>query len=268
MAALKGQRVDYPFEVVVVDDGSDPPVEIGDLAGVSEAKLVRGRGAGPGDARNLGLNQARGGVILFTDDDTVADSHWLHAALEFLDSHPEAVGVEGPIVSLPYDPLYEISLESTRPGAYYTANVAYRHAALERLGGFRPELFPLACEDVDLGLRAAQLGTIGYSERMLVRHVPRRISILGRVRRGRLAAAEVALKREHPSHFGRAAGLPGPIWAVLNGFVYYAGLARAERARLARRPWLIGRLILMACGHAALALPATLLPTRPRSSSP
>jgi glycosyltransferase involved in cell wall biosynthesis len=244
LAALAAQRTAEPFE---------------DMAVAPMGRLLTAAGRGPGHARNLGLREARGEVVLFTDDDTVAAPGWVQAALDFLARHPAAVGVDGPIESLPYDPLYEISLESSRPGAHYTANVAYRRSVLERVGGFRPELFPVAhCEDLDLGFRAEALGEIGFCESMLITHVPHSMTIGQRIRRGRMAASEVVLKHEHRERYGYANHIPDSLWVAVNGIRHYWSIGRSQRERLLRRPWLAGRLIAMAVGHSTVAFVVTL----------
>src|SRR5256885_10298162 len=77
------------FEVVVVDDGSpDPPDDV--LAAAADrldVRLVRReRSGGPAIARNDGVQQARGRVLAFTDDDCRADPAWLRAPAAAVDS--------------------------------------------------------------------------------------------------------------------------------------------------------------------------------------
>lgn len=78
--ALK--QLDYPrdrFEVIIVDDGSPIPVQMGDPYPESTPMItiLRQGNAGPAAARNLGSRQARGDVLAFTDDDCIPDSQWL-----------------------------------------------------------------------------------------------------------------------------------------------------------------------------------------------
>ncbi len=67
-------RMDYPadrYEVIVVDDGSDPPVEplVREAVGAATCRFIRQENHGPGPARNAGAAQARGRWLAFTDDD-------------------------------------------------------------------------------------------------------------------------------------------------------------------------------------------------------
>ena len=57
------------IECIVVDDHSDPPVEIPAHAGLDVQLLRHARNLGPGAARNTGLAHATGDLLLYLDDD-------------------------------------------------------------------------------------------------------------------------------------------------------------------------------------------------------
>ena len=80
LAALEGQS--YPrdlFEVVVVDDGSEPPlVAPPSPLAVKVVRLPR-RGFGIARARNAGVGAAAGDIVLFLDSDMLAEPGWLAA---------------------------------------------------------------------------------------------------------------------------------------------------------------------------------------------
>src|SRR4051794_15316384 len=175
LRALEVQDGAPPFDVVVVDDGSEPPVAP-PASDRLDVRVIRTPGVGPGQARNAGVQEARGDVILFTDDDVVVDPGWVSAALAHLDANPRDAGVEGVVRSPAWDPLYEISIETSVPGHHWTCNVAYRRSALLAVGGFA-DCFPSAhCEDRDLGLRIAAVAPIGFEPAMGVTHSPRAVS--------------------------------------------------------------------------------------------
>ena len=233
--AIARLRTERSFELVVVDDGSTPPVTTADLRGVAEARVVRGPGRRAAGARNAGLAAGRAPIVLFTDDDTEPDPGWLDAATDFLRAHPDHVGVEGVVTSRPWDPLYEMSVSTDAPGTYLTCNIAFRREALDRLGGFDAENFPLHCEDVDLAMRALDLGPIGFEPRMRVVHHPRPLSLAQAIGRGRLLVNEIALFRRHRARFGRAARLPAPLFPLLSAVRYVATIARTAGLRSPRR---------------------------------
>jgi glycosyltransferase involved in cell wall biosynthesis len=75
---LLDQKLDSPFEIVVVDDARSETTP-GVIESVLRARpasvritLLPGRSNGPATARNIGWRAARGEVIAFTDDDAYA----------------------------------------------------------------------------------------------------------------------------------------------------------------------------------------------------
>src|SRR5947209_9285260 len=77
-------------EIILVDDGSVPPVDPGLADGL---KLLRTPGLGLASARNVGLNAASAEVVCFTDDDCEPDPGWVDAAITHLRRHPDHSGV-------------------------------------------------------------------------------------------------------------------------------------------------------------------------------
>jgi glycosyltransferase involved in cell wall biosynthesis len=78
LEALLQQKTFRKMEILVVDDGStdDTAAAIGRYLGV---RLIAQANAGPAAARNRGAAEARGDIILFTDDDCVPMPTWLDA---------------------------------------------------------------------------------------------------------------------------------------------------------------------------------------------
>ena len=79
LAGLEGQT--YPrelFEVVVVDDGSDPPLELASPTSL-RVRVIHQEdlGFGLARARNNGARVASGDIIVFLDCDMVPEAEWL-----------------------------------------------------------------------------------------------------------------------------------------------------------------------------------------------
>lgn len=68
-------------EVIVVDDGSDPPLLLDDVPIIRLAPSV-----GPGPARNVGAAEARGRYLMFIDADDLVDTHGLARVIGVLES--------------------------------------------------------------------------------------------------------------------------------------------------------------------------------------
>ena len=96
LAALAQQNSPPPFEVIVVDDGSQEAMPE-PLAGtefpfpmVIEQKPATGISA----ARNSGIDLARGDIVVFIDSDCLAGSRFLHAVREAADRFPIDIGFQ------------------------------------------------------------------------------------------------------------------------------------------------------------------------------
>lgn len=170
-------RLRYPrFEVIVVDDGSTDG---------TAALMARRPGIGlgliylyqpwskMGAARNRGLQRARGEIVAFTDDDCVVDPMWLGSLAAAFGAHPGALGVQGKTVMdhaamTPFTRQVE-QLVGGQP--YRTCNIAYRLAVLRDLGGFDTHL--IRGEDVLLGARVMERGSIVFAPDAVVEHPPR-----------------------------------------------------------------------------------------------
>jgi glycosyltransferase involved in cell wall biosynthesis len=76
-------RPGWPFEIIVVDDGStdETPAVLAQIAAGSAVPLraLRTEGIGVPAARNLGARNARGRWIASFDDDQIASARWLDA---------------------------------------------------------------------------------------------------------------------------------------------------------------------------------------------
>jgi hypothetical protein len=244
-------------EIVVVDDGSVPAVDSEELQGAVPLRLLRTSGVGPATARNAGTCAVTADVVLFTDDDTVPVEGWVSAALTRLHEHPEEVGVEGPVASPAYDPLYAYSVHTDAPGHHWTCNIAYRRAVLEGLGGFAEDAFPYAhCEDLDLAYRALAVGPIGFETEMSIVHTPREAGIMDLIRRGRWSASELELARRHPGHLPPSRlpiALPLPVAVSFGHARNWHRRWSGERGRLLRDPARLARFVTIAVGHTSVA---------------
>ena len=79
------------MEVIVVDDGSvDGTAEILDRY-IGRVRVLRQANAGPGAARNVGINASTGAFVAFMDSDDELVPGRLAMQVEYMASHPEVV---------------------------------------------------------------------------------------------------------------------------------------------------------------------------------
>jgi len=254
LSALQEQETEVLFEILVVDDGSVPPVALPDVSHptILSVVAIRRDGTGPARARNAGIERARGELILFTDDDTIPGPHWIETAVSFLTSHPDHVGVEGPTITPAYDPLYFHSVRASAPGSFLTCNVAYRREAIEEVGGFS-EMFPSAhAEDLDLGFRIARLGPTGYESRMVVLHPPMPTTLLGEIRRGRQLVSDGYLFRRHPERYPWSRFLSPAGYALFLNAKHWGYCLLRDYYRVGNSPRRAVRFVVLAAGYSAV----------------
>ena len=89
-------QLDYPryrFEVIVVDDCSDTPLEpvILPFRSRMNLMLLKQANAGPAAARNIGAKQAQGEFLAFTDDDCAPAPDWLSALAQRFAATPDRI---------------------------------------------------------------------------------------------------------------------------------------------------------------------------------
>src|SRR5450755_2262041 len=90
--SVLAQRLDAPFEVIVVND-DDEPLRCR-LPDDERLRVITPGRRGLCEGRNAGIREAAAPIIAFTDDDTVAPPDWLGTVVRAFAAHPEALGVE------------------------------------------------------------------------------------------------------------------------------------------------------------------------------
>ena len=206
------ERIRYPeYEVVFVDDGStDHTQDI--LKKFPWVRNIRQRNMGLSHARNVGLEAARGQIVVYTDSDCEADEDWLYSLSLALvrSSHagmggPNLIPDEGSWIAdcvglSPGGPTHVMIDDRTAehvPGC----NMAFYTWAARLANGFDPQ-FRKAGDDVDFIWRLQHLGyTIGFAPAAQVWHY-RRNSVAAYLKQQQgYGEAEALLKYKHPDHF-------------------------------------------------------------------
>ena len=167
------------FEVVLVDDGSEPPISV-PLWGL-KGVVLRREGDGPATARNTGASRALGRYLVFLDDDCEPQPDWLRAFEGQVGTEsPRCLGgyVENAQKSnvcaeasqLLLDYIYGI-FEDTSEQFYCSNNLCLPTGEFRALGGFDSS-FPLpAAEDRDLCIRWREAGySMGFVRSAVVMH--------------------------------------------------------------------------------------------------
>lgn len=201
--------LDYPsLDLLLIDnapshDGAERLVR----ASYPHVRYIREPRPGLDRARNRAIREARGEIIAFTDDDSIADRRWVSALTEVFASCPDVMAVTGLVVPLELDTESQILFEECggfgrgfkrrwcrvdptlgkRAASQYGgtgqfgtgANMAFRTRVFERIGLFDPALdvgtVTNGGGDLEMFFRILKEGhTLAYEPRAIVRHRHRR----------------------------------------------------------------------------------------------
>jgi cellulose synthase/poly-beta-1,6-N-acetylglucosamine synthase-like glycosyltransferase len=167
LEGLLGQSVPGDrYEVIVVDDDSSD--ETTEIVGGYEVRLIVKSHQGPAAARNEGVAQARGEIVLFTDADCVPIEDWIAEMVGPFDD-AEVVGVKGAyrtrqreivprFVQCEYEERYERMAQQRQIDFIDTYAAGYRRRVFLEEGGFDVRYPNASVEDQEFSFRLAERG--------------------------------------------------------------------------------------------------------------
>jgi GT2 family glycosyltransferase len=172
-------------ELFVAENGTPAPASLpGDLPPLIHLHEPR---AGKCRVQNRAIARAAGEILIFLDDDLTVCDRYLDAVEQFFAAHPEFAAMAGRI--LPAEdparkagamwvyldlPIYDRGENVTEVRGVLGANMAFRAAAIAKVGPFDERLGPGAGgheEETEMSSRLRRAGfRIGYSPAALVYH--------------------------------------------------------------------------------------------------
>lgn len=187
-SALGRVRARAAWELVIVDNGSSDETQsrLHTLARGLDVRttIVREPRQGLGRARNAGVSAARAALLAFTDDDCYPAADYIDRVVEafasseraymggrilLYDTEDHPITIRADAAPIPI-PAYSV----VPTGLVQGANMAFRRAVLDRIGGFDNALgpgTPFCNDDVDAVARASAAGFAGsYVPEPVVHH--------------------------------------------------------------------------------------------------
>ena len=172
------------YEVVIADGGStDKTQEIALEYGCKFVNVPKTRPHDVSTAKNVGVDASEGDAIFLLDADMYLDPNAFEVIDEKYDD-PAVVGVALKVLPSDSTRFETLSYEFNNVMAYignaigiqefsYFSCHSYRTEAFKEVGGFRTDL--LACEDLDISLRARYLGKYIVTHQAVLWTDPRRL---------------------------------------------------------------------------------------------
>ena len=207
----------YPrdrYEVIIADNGSTDGTCDYIRTSFPWVRLIHAKEKGSGYARNAGIAEAKGELILSTDSDCIVDKDWMRMLVTaFMQAQPKVAAIGGSITPFStatavekYRPVLvgqpDTLSKSNRTGPRYVAtpNAAFRASALREVGAFDGLL---GFDDTDLGIRLGLAGYfVEYAPEAIVRHRnPVTLRELYR-HRAKYGKFNFRLARKHPTILG------------------------------------------------------------------
>lgn len=200
----------YPkdkYEIIVCDGGSKDGTEDFIKEQIKNSPCVlrylKEENKGVSSARNLGIANALGDIIGFTDDDCVVSNTWIEKAVPYFNNE-NVGGVIGstqpqkPPENRKFKIVHFIQINKDID-SYATCNIFYRKNVLLEVGGFDTNL--QVGEDTDLGWRVKNNNyIICFDKNILVYHIIIYKDIIQHLKSLRKYESAVLLYKKHPEH--------------------------------------------------------------------
>jgi len=201
----------YPkdaYEVVVIDDGStdNTGAMVKKLNAPCSFKYFWQEKNGPAAARNYGLSEAQGEVIIFIDSDIIVGSDFIEEHLSYHKKHDRVI-VRAPVIRTQNrdNPIGErMKLTDLSSAFFATGNTSVKKSFLFQAGPFDEDFKEYGWEDLEMGERLKKLGlSVKTNKRAVGYHYQKKLHLADLPRlcakeetRGRTA---VIFYRKHPT---------------------------------------------------------------------
>ena len=150
------------YEIIIVDDGStDDTIAWLKQESFPHVRYFQQNHQGPATARNLGVENAKGEIIVFIDSDLVVTENFLQAHANCLHHSSDRAFTYGRVINTSNfeNPTSEPYKLTDFSAAYFaTGNVAIHRQWLEKAGLFDSQFQLYGWEDLELGVRLKKLG--------------------------------------------------------------------------------------------------------------
>jgi len=209
-----------PIEVIVVDDGSDHPEALAEIARAAalfpDTRVIRTENGGPSSARNRGLAESSASWVTFVDADDELAPGGLAARLSLASTDPDVIATYGGVTFVEPNgsrwtsrwltgrrllPVNQIGDRDGVPGFLWA--YLLRSEAIRTLGGLDESLRIM--EDFDLLARLGRRGAVvlGGADPVCIQHRRPGSLARGSARRQAAGALRFLAKARREGYFSR-----------------------------------------------------------------
>ena len=195
IAAVKRQKIDEKFEIIVANNNSDDnTASMAKVAGAD--KVVLEKELGTNLARQKGVEASEGEILVFLDADCIPPEDWLFNIDKVL-KRKDVVAVSGPYRMnqpladfmtwrvYPLIPRLMRLFTRQKGGIIIGGNFAAYRSAIDKIGGL-PRIKFFGDDTAIAVLLARRAGKIVYTRKVWVRSSPRRLKEKGIIKIGLL----------------------------------------------------------------------------------
>ena len=173
------------FEVIVVNDGGNDKTKeiVQKYNNKISIQYLYQENNGPAAARNFGIKNSKGEIILFIDDDSLPTHNWFESTVDAWNKYPDYDGIGG-YTTYDMDESIYCRVNSNFFNWYLrqyaddqqhpflvTCNAGYKKSVLEKVNYFDESYKRASGEDRDLNIKIARIGgKLRLDKNILVYH--------------------------------------------------------------------------------------------------
>ena len=151
------------FEIVIIDDGSTDPKTLKLLDSLDKnIKVIKQKNKGPAGARNTGVKNSNGEILLFLDSDNMIKPNYINKALTVFENDKVGVVYGNPdffgdkVTDLRNFTHDTFNLDKMLVGNYIDMCAFVRKKTWEEVGGFDESLLVFGFEDWEFWIRIGE----------------------------------------------------------------------------------------------------------------
>ena len=186
--AIQANTQDY--ELIIVDNGSEPPYEIINLPECPHTYIRYEENLGFPVAVNQGIREAKGENIILLNNDVIVTPRWADSLIKWLDEYD----IIGPCTNYSagyqrirtlgiYHDIQGLNVEAEKWGEMHKGKaddvnwvigfcMAFKKSLYEQLGIFDESVWPSSGEEIDFCLKAKNAGyRVGIAHDVYVHHI-------------------------------------------------------------------------------------------------